>query len=84
MDYEEVLSIQEIVDIFWLTFLARGKSDCFIIFQIAKAWVKRITDERGYGEQLVEDANAKIYTFGSYRLSVSYRNCHDSRCIALF
>lgn len=40
------------------------------IDQIAKAWVKRITDERGYGEQLVEEANAKIYTFGSYRLSV--------------
>jgi len=40
------------------------------IDQIAKTWVKRITDERGYGEQLVEEANAKIYTFGSYRLSV--------------
>lgn len=40
------------------------------IDQIAKAWVKRITHERGYGEQLGEEANAKIYTFGSYRLSV--------------
>jgi poly(A) polymerase len=43
-----------------------------MVLQIAKTWVKRITDERGYGEQLVEEANAKIYTFGSYRLSVIY------------
>ncbi|GLJ35637.1 hypothetical protein SUGI_0716290 [Cryptomeria japonica] len=40
------------------------------IDQISKSWVKRVTKERGYDDQMVEGANAKIFTFGSYRLSV--------------
>eukprot|EP01018_Ginkgo_biloba_P015217 Gb_22641 [translate_table: standard] len=38
--------------------------------QIVKMWVKSISKEKGYNEQVVEQANAKIYTFGSYRLGV--------------
>ncbi|CAM8967471.1 unnamed protein product [Rhodiola kirilowii] len=40
------------------------------ISQIVKSWVKQLTRQRGYTDQMVEDANAIIYTFGSYRLGV--------------
>ncbi|KAL9463534.1 hypothetical protein AB3S75_001360 [Citrus x aurantiifolia] len=40
------------------------------IRQIAKDWVKELTRLRGYSDQMVEDANALIFTFGSYRLGV--------------
>ncbi|XXG64332.1 hypothetical protein AAC387_Pa05g2314 [Persea americana] len=40
------------------------------IDQIVKAWVKQLTRQRGYADQMVEDANAVIFTFGSYRLGV--------------
>ncbi|KAE9587065.1 putative polynucleotide adenylyltransferase [Lupinus albus] len=38
--------------------------------QVVKSWVKQLTRMRGYTEQMVEDANAVIFTFGSYRLGV--------------
>jgi poly(A) polymerase len=38
--------------------------------EIVKDWVKQLTHLRGYTEQMVEDANALIFTFGSYRLGV--------------
>ncbi|KAH9665671.1 nuclear poly(A) polymerase 4 [Citrus sinensis] len=38
--------------------------------KIAKDWVKQLTRLRGYSDQMVEDANALIFTFGSYRLGV--------------
>ncbi|CAJ1951077.1 unnamed protein product [Sphenostylis stenocarpa] len=38
--------------------------------QIVKKWVKQLTRLRGYTDQMVEDANAIIFTFGSYRLGV--------------
>ncbi|XP_060208396.1 nuclear poly(A) polymerase 4-like isoform X3 [Lycium barbarum] len=38
--------------------------------QIVKSWVKELTRQRGYTDQMVEDANAIIFTFGSYRLGV--------------
>ncbi|XP_028228282.1 nuclear poly(A) polymerase 4-like isoform X1 [Glycine soja] len=38
--------------------------------QIVKNWVKQLTRQRGYTDQMVEDANAVIFTFGSYRLGV--------------
>ncbi|KAK4838108.1 hypothetical protein QYF36_011105 [Acer negundo] len=37
---------------------------------IVKDWVKDLTHSRGYSDQMVEDANALIFTFGSYRLGV--------------
>ncbi|KAK6911991.1 Poly(A) polymerase, central domain, partial [Dillenia turbinata] len=40
------------------------------IRQIVKDWVKQLTRLRGYTDQMVEDANALILTFGSYRLGV--------------
>ncbi|KAL4625975.1 hypothetical protein ACB092_05G063100 [Castanea dentata] len=40
------------------------------IRQIVKDWVKQLTRLRGYTDQMVEDANAVIFTFGSYRLGV--------------
>lgn len=39
-------------------------------FQIVREWVKQLTRIRGYSDQMVEDANAVILTFGSYRLGV--------------
>ncbi|GAB4845261.1 Nuclear poly(A) polymerase 1 [Ancistrocladus abbreviatus] len=38
--------------------------------QIVKVWVKNISRAKGLNEQLVQEANAKIFTFGSYRLGV--------------
>ncbi|XP_052179722.1 nuclear poly(A) polymerase 1 [Diospyros lotus] len=38
--------------------------------QIVKIWVKSISRTKGLNEQLVQEANAKIFTFGSYRLGV--------------
>ncbi|KAE9609124.1 putative polynucleotide adenylyltransferase [Lupinus albus] len=38
--------------------------------QVVKSWVKQLTRLRGYTDQMVEDANAVIFTFGSYRLGV--------------
>ncbi|KAK1428807.1 hypothetical protein QVD17_17647 [Tagetes erecta] len=38
--------------------------------QIVKMWVKKVSRARGLNEQLVHEANAKIFTFGSYRLGV--------------
>lgn len=39
--------------------------------QIVKEWVKQLTSKKGYADQLVEQANAVLFTFGSYRLGVS-------------
>ncbi|KAK4482005.1 hypothetical protein RD792_012921 [Penstemon davidsonii] len=38
--------------------------------QIVKDWVIELTRLRGYSDQMVEDANAVIFTFGSYRLGL--------------
>ncbi|KAH7437427.1 hypothetical protein KP509_05G071100 [Ceratopteris richardii] len=38
--------------------------------RIVKLWVTRISIARGYSAQVVMEANAKIFTFGSYRLGV--------------
>ncbi|GMQ08487.1 hypothetical protein CsSME_00052196 [Camellia sinensis var. sinensis] len=40
------------------------------IKEIVKDWVKQLTRLRGYTDQMVEDANAVLLTFGSYRLGV--------------
>ncbi|KAL6629658.1 hypothetical protein ACP70R_029423 [Stipagrostis hirtigluma subsp. patula] len=40
------------------------------IGQIVREWVKQLTSKKGYTEQLVEQANAVLFTFGSYRLGV--------------
>ncbi|XP_008775817.1 nuclear poly(A) polymerase 4-like [Phoenix dactylifera] len=40
------------------------------IDQIVKSWVRQLTRQRGYTDQMVADANAIIFTFGSYRLGV--------------
>ncbi|KAK6146835.1 hypothetical protein DH2020_020704 [Rehmannia glutinosa] len=39
--------------------------------QIVKTWVKNITRAKGYNESIVHEANAKIFTFGSYRLGLA-------------
>uniref|UniRef100_A0A7N0US44 polynucleotide adenylyltransferase n=1 Tax=Kalanchoe fedtschenkoi TaxID=63787 RepID=A0A7N0US44_KALFE len=38
--------------------------------QTVKIWVKKISCAKGMNEQMVHEANAKIFTFGSYRLGV--------------
>ncbi|KAG1676134.1 hypothetical protein FOA52_004974 [Chlamydomonas sp. UWO 241] len=38
--------------------------------RLVKAWVRRVLEAEGYNSSLCEDVNAKIFTFGSYRLGV--------------
>ncbi|KAJ4901351.1 Nuclear poly(A) polymerase 1 [Raphanus sativus] len=38
--------------------------------EIVKTWIKKISREKGLSEETLEEANAKIFTFGSYRLKV--------------
>lgn len=38
--------------------------------ELAKRWVRLVTQELGLGEHMVSEANAEIFTFGSYRLGV--------------
>ncbi|KAL3632958.1 Nuclear poly(A) polymerase 4 [Castilleja foliolosa] len=38
--------------------------------KVVKDWVKELTRLKGYTDKMVEDANAVIFTFGSYRLGV--------------
>ena len=38
--------------------------------QLVKFWVRKVTEEMKLGEHMVAEANARIYTFGSYRLGV--------------
>ncbi|KMZ64146.1 Poly(A) polymerase [Zostera marina] len=40
------------------------------INHIVKQWVKQLTCHKGYDDQMIEQANAVIFTFGSYRLGV--------------
>lgn len=37
---------------------------------LVKAWVRKVTEHLGMGEHMLAEANAKIFTFGSYRLGV--------------
>ncbi|RDX63130.1 Nuclear poly(A) polymerase 1, partial [Mucuna pruriens] len=41
-----------------------------VLGRLDQIWVKTISRAKGLNEQLVQEANAKIFTFGSYRLGV--------------
>nr|GMD42728.1 nuclear poly(A) polymerase 4-like isoform X1 [Ipomoea batatas] len=49
---------------------AKGEEVLCKLDQIVKCWVKQLTRQRGYTDQMVEDANSIIFTCGSYRLGV--------------
>ena len=37
---------------------------------LVKEWIRRVSKEKGYPEQFVNETSGKIFTFGSYRLGV--------------
>jgi poly(A) polymerase len=39
--------------------------------QLVKTWVKKVTEEKGYNAEMVEQVNAVIFTIGSCRLGVN-------------
>ncbi|MCO5580982.1 hypothetical protein L7F22_034857 [Adiantum nelumboides] len=46
-------------------------------------WVKKVCSNRGFSHQLVEQANAKIFSFGSYWLGVHGLDANiDVLCIS--
>jgi poly(A) polymerase len=50
---------------------------------LVKAWVKRVSVEKGLPPDQVEKAGGKLFTFGSYRLGVYTRGADiDSLCVA--
>ena len=38
--------------------------------QLVKDWVRKVTEHLLMGDHMIAEANARIYTFGSYRLGV--------------
>ncbi|GAB4840343.1 Nuclear poly(A) polymerase 1 [Ancistrocladus abbreviatus] len=38
--------------------------------ELVKVWVKNVSRAKGFNDHIVEESNAKIFTFGSYRLGV--------------
>lgn len=38
--------------------------------ETVKLWVRNVSRAKGYNDQVVEESNAKIFSFGSYRLGV--------------
>ncbi|CAN1794771.1 Pentatricopeptide repeat-containing protein At5g55840 [Linum perenne] len=62
----------------WKSMSSALKAYC-LLEKIVKAWVKQLTRQRGYTDQMVEEANAVIFTFGSYRLG--YHNHLKKRVI---
>ena len=37
---------------------------------LVKVWVKRVTQHMQLGEHMINEANSKVFSFGSYRLGV--------------
>lgn len=52
---------KSVIDLHWLC------------VQIVKTWIKTISRAKGLNDQLLHEANAKIFTFGSYRLGVTIK-----------
>ena len=50
--------------------LAQRQEVMGLLHTIVKGWVRTVAEHLNLGEHLISEANAKVYTFGSYRLGV--------------
>ncbi|KAG1330140.1 nuclear poly(A) polymerase 4 [Cocos nucifera] len=76
-DLQRTKELEKVYPFFFFSFFLLGiilfLGVCKLLsdnIKIVKSWVKQLTHQRGYTDQMVEDANAVIFTFGSYRLGV--------------
>lgn len=50
------------------------------LVELIKSWVKKVAAQKGMSELAVEEANAELFTFGSFRLGVHGPGTASSTC----
>ncbi|KAF3328529.1 poly(A) polymerase PAPalpha isoform X1 [Carex littledalei] len=52
------------------------------LHQVVMTWIKLVSSAKGYSEQFVQEASAKIFTFGSYHIGVHGPGANiDTLCV---
>lgn len=51
------------------------------LYSLVKKWIKDVSIQRNMPECVAESVGGKIYTFGSYRLGVSYKSLFNLKIL---